>query len=489
MKRSESCFWRGGETLRVPVSLHSEIRSKFVEKFCKKLNDYQIEHGVVLLEGGRASSCHYYDTDNEGVFRQESYFHYLFGVEEPDYYGAIRLRDGTTTLFAPRVPQSYKIWLGNIVGRERIAERYGINCVEYVESIYEYLSGDPRVVIFVMDGYNSDSGLRHHGVEGLKLDVYEVNRGDLYPILMECRVIKTRKEIEVIRYANRISSEAHVHVMRNFSPNSMEYQIEADFMHYAYSRGGCRHVAYTCICASGSNGAILHYGHAGAPNDSKVDCDSMVLLDMGAEYYRYSSDITRTWPASGRFSPRQRAIYTAVLDIQMAIFARLKPGVSWIEMHLLAHRMVCERLLALGVLRGEIDELDRNMVGNIFMPHGLGHLLGIDTHDVGGFPPDGDPRPTTPNLSALRCGRILQSGMIVTVEPGIYFNWSVLEDYIGGGETGCARFFVLEELEKYRGFGGVRIEDDVLITEDGYENLTSVPSSIEEIESILGQLE
>jgi Xaa-Pro dipeptidase len=336
--------------------------------------------------------------------------------------------------------------------------------------------------LFILHGKNSDSKAMHAGATFEGIDAFKVNKSVMMHELTECRVIKTKAEIELMRYVNRISSEAHLHVMKTTKPDMMEFQLEANFQHFAYYHGGARHMSYTCICAAGKNGATLHYGHAGAPNISAVRPNHLLLLDMGAEYHCYGSDITRSFPSDGKYNPQQRAIYNAVLAAQKAVMDDCKPGVSWPDMHRLAERVILQHLLEIGLVRGSLEELEAHFIANVFMPHGLGHLLGIDTHDVGGYP-NGMTRKQEPGLASLRCGRTLEAGMVITVEPGIYFNWPELVLHLE--DPSKSKFLVAEEIAKFKDFGGVRIEDDILITETGMENLTTVPATIEEIEAIL----
>ena len=162
----------------------------------------------------------------------------------------------------------------------------------------------------------------------------------------------------------------------------MEYQLESLFMHHTYTHGGCRHMAYTCICACGPNPAVLHYGHAGAPNARLLKEGDQALLDMGAEYHCYASDITCSFPISSDFTRDQILIHEAVLAAQVAVVGALKPGVAWPDMHRLAERTILENLKRGGVLAGDVDEMLAADLGATFMPHGLGHFIGLDTHDV-----------------------------------------------------------------------------------------------------------
>lgn len=243
-------------------------------------------------------------------------------------------------------------------------------------------------------------------------------------------------------------------------------------------------MSYTCICGTGHNGSILHYGHAGAPNDKLIQDGDMCLLDMGGEYYCYTSDITCSYPANGVFTEDQKLIYNAVLKANRAVLASCKPGVSWSEMHQLAERVILQELSVMGVLQGSIEDMMAVRMGARFMPHGLGHLLGLDVHDVGGYP-KGHERIEQPGLKSLRTVRKLEQGMVLTIEPGIYFIEHLIQETLKNPEQ--AKFLVLDQIQRFRGFGGVRIEDDIAITADGVELLTCVPRTVEEIEALMAE--
>ncbi|NWT11441.1 PEPD dipeptidase, partial [Vireo altiloquus] len=256
------------------------------------------------------------------------------------------------------------------------------------------------------------------------------------------------------------------------------------FQHYCYTRGGMRHTSYTCICGSGDNSSVLHYGHAGAPNDKTIEDGDLCLFDMGGEYYCYGSDITCTFPANGKFTADQRAVYEAVLKASRAVMKAVKPGVAWPDMHRLADRVHLEELTRIGILKGNVDDMVKVHLGAIFMPHGLGHLLGIDVHDVGGYP-EGVERIDAPGLRSLRTARRLQQGMVLTIEPGIYFIDHLLDQALRDPAQSC--FINNDVLRRFRGFGGVRIEDDIAVTATGMELLTCVPRTVEEIEDFMAE--
>lgn len=184
-------------------------------------------------------------------------------------------------------------------------------------------------------------------------------------IMANLRVIKTKAELAVLQHVSNVSSAAHVDVMRNTLPGMGEYQLESLFLHYCYYRGGCRIPAYTCICACGPNASTLHYGHAGAPNDRKLEHGDIALLDMGAEYHCYCADITCSFPVSGKFTDDQRMVYTGVLEAVKAVATSIKPGTSWAAMHRLATRTILEHLTKNGLLVGEVDDMVAANLGKV----------------------------------------------------------------------------------------------------------------------------
>ncbi|XP_048509975.1 xaa-Pro dipeptidase isoform X2 [Athalia rosae] len=205
------------------------------------------------------------------------------------------------------------------------------------------------------------------------------------------------------------------------------------------------------------------------------------LFDMGGNYCGYAADITCSFPANGKFTKDQKMIYDAVLEARTAVLNAAKPGVSWSDMHILANKVLLSNLVKGGLLVGDIDEMMSAGLGEIFQPHGLGHFLGLDVHDVGGYLPGHPERPSQPGLRKLRTARTLRAGMVLTIEPGCYFIDCKLDEALANKDQ--AKFIMQEELQRFRGWGGVRIEDDVLITDTGVENMTKVPRTTEEIEA------
>jgi Xaa-Pro dipeptidase len=228
---------------------------------------------------------------------------------------------------------------------------------------------------------------------------------------------------------------------------------------------------------------VLHYGHAGAPNDCPLKDGMIGLLDMGAEYHCYCADITCSYPINGKFTEDQKGIYQGVLNAVEAVENAMKPGMSWKKMHELALLTITEQLINMGILKGDAKTIVDKDLAAKFMPHGLGHLIGLNTHDVGGYLRDHPERSNRPGFRSLRTSRDLEENMVLTVEPGIYFIESQVEEVMASEEF--AEFVNKERLAQFRGFGGVRIEDVVLVTSDGIENFTQTPRTIEEVESVM----
>lgn len=471
-------FWQALNTLKVPMSLHAKNRARLLERF----GDVE-PNGVILLQGVKSKTRH--DTDRDLLHRQESFFHWVFGAYEGDLYGAIDISRKKSILFIPRLSIDYAVWLGSIPTPEDIVKKYEVDEVRFVDELDTVLGQEIKAsVVYVINGINSDSKKPAKEARFPGLDKYKIDRTKLYREMTALRVYKTPEEIQVLRYVASISSDAHKYVMKRCRPGMTEYQLEALFLEYVYFHGGCREVAYTCICCTGSHGAILHYGHSGAPNNGVIQDGDMMLLDMGAEYHCYCSDITCSFPCNGKFTQDQKDIFESVAAAQSAVLNAMRPGVCWPDMHLLAERTLLTELVSRGIMKGSVDAMMQKRIAALLQPHGLGHLLGLDTHDVGGYP-EGVNRIDSPGLRKLRTGRILEAGMYITVEPGCYFIPALLEPALQDPEV--AAFFVPERIQRLMTFGGVRLEDDVLVTADGVENFTKCPRTVEGIEALMAQ--
>lgn len=476
-----STFQMGPQTYSVPMSLFRDNRSRVKAALCAERKFES--RTFVLLEGGK--DVPFNDTDIDFHFRQESFFQYMFGVKEPGCYGVLNLDNGESILFVPRLPQEYAVWMGHLHTLEEFQKMYETDKVLYTDQLDDFFGKANPSLILTLSGVNSDSGLSAKPASFPGIEKYRQDCDILHPVIAECRVIKSPEEIEVLRYVAKVSSDAHKKVMLKMRPGMTEYQGESEFLHHSYSVGGCRHTSYTCICGTGVNSAVLHYGHAAAPNNRLIEDGDMCLFDMGANYCGYAADITCSFPVNGKFTDDQKLIYNAVLDARNAVLNEVKEGVSWVEMHKLAIRVILQRLKEGGILKGDVDDMVAAGLGAIFQPHGLGHLLGLDVHDVGGYLKGQPERPTEPGVSRLRFARILKANMYVTVEPGCYFIECLMDKALA--DPNMNKFLNVEVFERFRKFGGVRIEDDVWIKKDGCENFAIVPRTVEEIEEFMSR--
>jgi len=507
-------------------------------------NDFETRRYIVVLRGGPTPTR--YDTDHEPIFRQESYFWWLTGVKEPDcaLVMIIDKDDGGKSfankqcnhryaLFVPRLPESYATIMGKIRSLDEWKVLYGVDeGVHFVDTLEKFVETQVQqrslTKVLLMRGKNSDSGAMYeelipsfpgHSKKASMKESFKdcdidsaiednVDKSTLFPILADCRVFKSHSELALMEHVTMITSFAHAYVMRNVKPGMFEYQCESLFRHYGYYNYGSRLVSYTSICGCGPNSATLHYGHTGEPNARKIDETDHCLFDMGAEYQCYASDVTCSFPANGKFTPKYQAIYDSVLNAQRAVYRKMESGVSWVECHIAAELEIVKGLYAVGILtlppaaNGEIaidilEKLVREFrLGAVFMPHGLGHLIGIDTHDVGGYLEGTPLRSPQPGLRSLRTARNLRENMVLTVEPGCYFIDHLLDEAMEQGSPLAPYFNTKLINAEYRGYGGVRLEDVVAVTAKvpcgddirGYNcvrNFTLCPRTVQEVEMVM----
>jgi len=289
-------------------------------------------------------------------------------------------------------------------------------------------------------------------------------------------VVKDEYEVALTRRANEISGLAHTAVMKSVKRAKNERELEAIFLERCIANG-CRNQAYSSIVAAGTDAATLHYVRNNKPITS---LHLNLLLDAGGELNCYAADITRTFPINGQFTPASASIYSIVLKMQKDCMNMLKAGVLWDDVHATAHKIAINGLLDLGILKGDAKQIFKAKTSVAFFPHGLGHYLGMDTHDTGGHADYKDPDPM---YRYLRVRGKLPAGSIITVEPGVYFCRYIIKPYLQNPEQ--AKYIDETVLDKYWDVGGVRIEDNVLITETGFENLTTVPKEIKEMEKLI----
>ena len=393
--------------------------------------------------------------DTHYVYRQDSDFYYLTGFDEPDAAAVLipGRPEGEFLMFVRERDPAREIWDGPRVGPAGAVERFGADDAFPITDVEDVLPGlleRSRRVYYPM-GVSPEFDQRLLGW----LNTLNARRQSghapseivaLDHLLHEMRLFKSRSEVNVMRQAARIAVEAHARAMRACRPGMMEYELEAEYLH-VFRRHGAE-CSYPPIVAAGANACILHY----RANDARLRDGDLVLVDAGCEYQMYASDVTCTFPVNGRFSPAQRELYEIVLEANRAATAAVRPGNHWNDPHDAAVAVVTRGLKELGLLSGRVPNLIKSQAYRAFFMHKTGHWLGMDVHDVGDYKVD-------------EHWRLLEPGMVLTIEPGIYV-------------SPHAR----KVPKRYRGIG-IRIEDDVLVTRDGAEVLTEgLPRTVAEIE-------
>lgn len=433
-----------------------------------KLRQIFQEHKRSLIYLKGASISYRFNTDHELAFRQESNFIYLTGVHEPDFACLIDLESGEYSLFSPKRDTKYAVWNGFITPQETYKQRYEPDAMYFDEDLESVIKKKNPTMIYCLNASQA---------EPIQKMGFSVNTDSLLAALTECRVHKSPWEAEQMREAGRLTSLAHRAVMQFVKPGQKEYQLKAVFE----GTGAKENVfqqAFQGIYAAGKNASVLHY----MERESELKNGEMILVDAGLEYNGYAGDVTRTFPVNGKFTDAQAQVYQTCLDAHLIAIENCKPGMPTEELHLLAAKTILSGLKKMNLVYGEIEELMDANVFALFFPHGLGHFLGIDTHDVGGYKKGVEPI-QRPGIQYLRARRTLEPGMVMTIEPGVYFIEALLVPAFS--DVNYSKYLNQDELKKWLNFGGIRIEDDILITENGYENLTDVPKMISEIESFM----
>lgn len=398
--------------------------------------------------------------DTEYHYRQDSDFLYLSGFEEPQAVLVLipGREHGEYVLFVRERNREREIWDGYRAGPEGACNDFDADDAFPIDDIDDILPGLIEGRQRVYYGLGKDSEFDKKVMDWVNTIRAKVRSGatppgeflDLSHYLHDMRLFKSDSEIAVMREAADISARAHVRAMKASRPGVMEYQLEAEILH-EFQMSGARFAAYNTIVGSGKNGCILHYIENSAP----LRDGDLVLIDAGCELDYYAADITRTFPANGVFSPEQKALYELCLRAQLAAIEAAKPGNHWNAPHEATVTIITQGLIELGLVDGPLDDAIANERYREFYMHRAGHWLGMDVHDVGDYKVGGE-------------WRVLEPGMVLTIEPGIY----VAPDN-------------MRVDEKWRGIG-IRIEDDVVITEQGNEVLTAgVPKTVDEIEALM----
>jgi len=430
------------------------MTKRHLEEFMRRM----APKSVAIIPGAREATR---SNDTNYRFRQDSDFFYLTGFEEPDAIAVVKPAETNKySLFVrPRDPER-EIWDGRRAGVEGAVSEFGAQAAFPIAEFNSKL----REILSDMDILYYRLGVNRELDDAIVREIAAmrgVNRKPIHPpqtivdpasIIHEMRVVKSPEEIEIMQTAADIAAEAHVEAMKAARPGMQEYQIEA-LIEQIFRRRGAAGPAYTSIVGGGPNATVLHYIN----NDAELRDGDLLLIDAGAEFKGYASDITRTFPINGRYTKAQREIYDLVLKTQMSCVEMVRPGVTHDQLKQHSIEMLTEGMVELGLLKGNAEELIKEKKHEQFYMHGLGHMIGIDVHDVGRYYFGDDSRP-------------LEPGVVMTVEPGLYISPNTKD-----------------VPEQYLGIG-VRIEDDVLCTNNGPRVLTNkVPKQAEEIEELMAR--
>ncbi|KAH9887413.1 metallopeptidase family M24-domain-containing protein [Xylariomycetidae sp. FL2044] len=457
------------------------------------------QNGIIYLPGQREATWE--DSDQGPPFRQRRYFYYMSGANFPGCSVTYDIAADKLTLWIPYTPPATILWFGNTPSAADCLARSDVHEVKYVSELPTYLSSilSTAKTLYAL---RASQLPKFDGFEKMKHKI-TIDIATLQPVIDEARVIKSDYEVAMIRKANAVSSAAHRDVItRTYQKGVLrnECQIESIFLAACLAKNAHAQ-AYPVIAGSGPNASTLHYE---ANNESLVG-RQVLLLDAGCEWECYASDITRTMPIQGlpgtksTFSPQAKAIYDLVHQMQDECIHKIRPGVVFRDLQLHATLVAVRGLLRLGILHnGTASEIFKNGTGAAFFPHGLGHHVGLDVHDVlsrdllrpAGEGMWGKRRPVGPQsvramikqaatepVPAANHG-VLAPNMVVTVEPGVYFCRPYIEAYFLRNDE-HKKYLNVDVLDQYWDVGGVRIEDCILVTEDGHENLTTAPKGYE----------
>ncbi|KAK6341340.1 hypothetical protein TWF696_008418 [Orbilia brochopaga] len=418
-----------------------------------------LKTGTIYLESQKSRLEE--DKDQEAPFHQRRYFFYLSGCTLPNCYVTYDVAKDHLTLFIPPIDPEEVMWSGLPLDVDGAKTKFDIDDAKYSDDLEAALTGEILAI---------PEQVSERVSANVKLSK------DLKTAIDECRVYKDDYEVALIRHANEISGIAHEELMKAVKSCKFEYELEALWQENCIKRGA-RRQAYESIIAAGSNAATLHY----IKNDDSFAGKLNILIDAGCEFNTYASDITRVFPLNGTFTKESKDIYSIVLKMQKDSLAMIKPGVLWDTIHETVHKILIQGFLDLGIFRnGTVDEILAARTSCAFLPHGLGHHMGMDTHDTGGHPNYEDPDPM---YRYLRVRIPLKERAVITVEPGIYFCEFIIRPYLNDPKHN--RYIDTAVLDKYWAVGGVRLEDDVLVTSDGYENLTNVVKEIADVEKLV----
>jgi Xaa-Pro aminopeptidase len=439
-----------------------------------------IGSGKILIMGNTEAPMNY--NDNVYRYRQNSNFLYYFGIAQPGLNAIIDLDADTTIIYGHELTMDDIIWVGEVPSLAALADSVGVSIVKSEESLFSTLKSSSHV--HYLPPYRPEHQTLLFDGCGILYNEQK-NRASL-PLIMAVvnqRSVKTAEELTQMDLAVNITKAMHLHAMQSTQAGKYEYEVVGDILKQCKAHHG--ELAYGVIFSI--NGQVLHNHH----HDNLMTDGRMVINDSGAENeMNYAGDITRSFPVNGKFTTKQKEIYSIVLEMEKSCIEFISPGIKYRDVHLLANKILIQRFKELGILKGDDQDMLEQGVAGLFMPHGLGHMIGLDVHDMEdigenyvGYE-EGQVRANYLGLKSLRLAKTLQPGYALTVEPGIYFIPQLIDKY--KSENRFFDFVNYSKLEDYYDFGGIRIEDNILVTDSGSRLIGDyIPKEIHEVEDVM----
>ena len=476
-------------SLKKAVSLHQFCIIKRImfskDTYIKRRQELKqlVGEGVIILFGNNESPANY-PANAYAPMRQDSSFLYYFGPHRDGLVGIIDIDNDTEMLFGDDIDVEDIVWMGFTPSVADLAAEVGVTKTAPMSALATFLSPLTSQIHF-LPPYRFDTKIQIMDLLGIHPNKQkEAASLPLIKAVVKMRATKSAEEIEAIERACDVGYAMHTTAQLLIKPGITERFIagQVDGIARSLAQGN----SFATIFSQ--HGEIMH----GNPSDAKLEDGRLVLCDAGCELNDYCSDHTRTMPVNGKFTQRQLEIYKIVEECHDYVLNVAKPGVKYMDVHFAVCRLMTERLKELGLMKGDTDEAVAAGAHAMFLPHGLGHMMGMDVHDMEGLGQIyvGFDEETRPNLeqfgtNCLRMGRKLEEGFVMTDEPGIYFIPALIDEWKAEGH--CKEFLNYEMLETYKNFGGIRIEDDILITKDGCRFLGTkrIPYHPEELEAFM----
>lgn len=443
---------------------------------------------VILFLGNADASMNY--PSNTYHFRQDSTFLYFFGLDYQNLAGVMDAENGEDYVFGNDISIDDIIWMGPQPSIKEKASLAGVENTAAFSKLSDFIQdmkSKGRKVHFIPP-YRNHNKILIHQLLGIPVEQQKQQASEtLIKAIVELRSVKDKHEIAELQKVMEVAYEMHTTAMKMAKPGMYERQIAGAVEGIALSHGG--HLSFPLILTV--HGETLHNHYHG----NKLQAGQLLLVDGGAEsQMRYASDHTRTMPVGGKFSERQKEIYQIVLDAQMKAIEAIKPGVTFRSVHMLAAKVIASGLKDLGLMKGNVEDAVEKGAHALFMPHGLGHMMGLDVHDMEdlgenyvGYD-DEVKRSELFGTAYLRLGRKLQEGFVLTVEPGIYFIPALIQKWESEGKF--TDFINFNKVNEYMDFGGIRIEDDIHVVDSGFQVLGKpIPKTIEDIECTMGGMD